>query len=425
MEFITKKQSAVSRTSLAILTAWMFFLLCYISRVEPSVIANELMESFGITASRFGLVSSCLYITYVAMQIPTGVLLDKYGPRAIISIGAITSAVAVYLFGSAQSILQLQLGRLLLGVATASGFIGCTKLINELIHPKKYALFVGLTMFMGCIGGICGSAPTAWMVARVGWRETTFVIAGLGVLISALAFFCMPSFKSSPRGEKNAGNMLDGLRILAKNYRYWALGILCAISYLPITAVAELWGVPFMEKKFALSTANAALSSIFIFVGYGIGSICTPCLARCWNSCKKVLLIFTVLTILVFLPIICVDSLSFRQCIFLLFLFGVFGGTVPLFFTMAYNMVPSQYGGSSSGFTNMLNMSGAIIFQPLLGGLLDYFRSRYGDPANPDGTPIYTLAMYNNAFSVVCWCMALSVLLLLFIKDVRRQEISS
>jgi MFS family permease len=411
----------LSKALPAILTGWMFFLLCYVSRVEPSVIVNELMGTFDMTASTFGFVSSCLYITYVAMQIPTGVMLDKFGSRIIISSGALFCAIAVFIFGSAQSIFQLQMGRLLLGIATASGFIGCTKLISELVPPQKYSLFVGISMFVGCMGGICGSAPTAWMVSKIGWRETTFVIAVVGALTAMLAFFCMPSFSKKPSGDaKNAvQNTLGGLKILVKNPRYWALGVLCAISYLPMTAVAELWCIPLIEKKFAMPTTDAAISSIFIFIGYGIGSMITPCLANQLNSCKKVLLIFTILTIIAFLPIIYWDGISFRQCLFLLFLFGIFGGTVPLFFTMAYNMVPRQYGGSSSGFTNMLNMSGAIVFQPLLGKLLDYFRNAL---TSADGTPLYTFAMYRNAFLIIIVCMVLSIFLLLFIDDFKMRK---
>jgi MFS family permease len=85
----------LSKTLPAILTGWMFFLLCYISRVEPCVIVNELMSTFNMTASTFGFVSSCLYITYVVMQIPVGVLLDKFGSRVIISSGALISAIAI------------------------------------------------------------------------------------------------------------------------------------------------------------------------------------------------------------------------------------------------------------------------------------------------------------------------------------------
>jgi MFS family permease len=240
--------TSASKTLPAIFIGWMFFLLCYVSRVEPGVIVDELMNTFNMTASTFSFVSSCLYITYVAMQVPTGVLLDKFGSRVIISSGALLAAVAVFIFGSAQSIFQLQMGRFLLGIATASGFIGCTKLISELIPPQKYSIFVGITMFTGCIGGICGSAPTAWLVSKIGWREATFVIAGFAALIAVLSFFCMPTLqgKSSGNCASSTKNLLDGLKVLAKNPRYWALGILCAISYLPMTAVAELWCIPFI-----------------------------------------------------------------------------------------------------------------------------------------------------------------------------------
>jgi MFS family permease len=102
-----------------------------------------------------------------------------------------------------------------------------------------------------------------------------------------------------------------------------------------------------------------------------------------------------------------------------MFLFGIFGGTVPLFFTMAHNMVPKRYGGSASGFTNMINMSGAIVFQPLLGKLLDYFRDGLTDSHE---TPLYTLMMYNKAFLVVCLCMVLSLFLLFFIEDDKKEK---
>jgi MFS family permease len=401
----------------AVFTGWMFFLFCYVSRVEPSVIASELMKEFKLTASAFGWVGSFFYIAYVSIQIPTGILLDRWGSRIIIALGAAISSLAVFVFGSAHSLLQLEIGRFLLGLATASGFIGCTKIISEHVPSSKYSLFVGISMFMGCLGGICGSVPTAWLVSHLGWRATTFTISAFGALLSILAFFCM-----SPQAKKVADRptkLFHGISILAKKPSYWALGVLCAISYLPMTAVAELWGTPFIEKKFNIPTEEAAFFASAIFIGYGIGSIITPWLTYVWNSCKKVLFVFSLLSVLSFLPVILWEGLSLSLSMLFLFLFGVFSGTVPLFFTMAFRMVPPQYGGSSSGLTNMINMSGAVIFQPLLGSLLDFFRNGL---TAAQGQPLYTFDMYKYSFLVVMACMALSILLLLVIEDVRPQE---
>jgi MFS family permease len=350
----------------------------------------------------------------VSAQIPTGIFLDRFGSRIVVSLSAALSSLAVFLFGGASTLFQLEVGRFILGLATASGFIGCTKIISEHVPASKYSLFVGISMFMGCLGGICGSIPTAWLVSHLGWRATTFTIAAFGALLAILAFLCM-----APQKEKTTRQptkLLHGISILAKKPSYWSLGILCAISYLPMTAVAELWGTPFMEKKFDIPTEKATFFSAIIFVGYGIGSILTPWLTNVLNSCKQVLLLFTTLSVISFLPVIFLQDLSLSVCLFFLFLFGVFSGTVPLFFTMAFNMVPPRYGGSSSGLTNMINMSGAVIFQPLLGTLLDFFRKGL---TTSTGSPLYTFEVYKSSFLVVIACMALSIFLLQAIEDVR------
>jgi MFS family permease len=397
----------------------MFYLLCYISRVEPSVLSNELMREFNMTASTFGVVISSLYITYCLMQIPNGILLDKFGSRAIMSVSALLCAIGLFIFGSARGPIQLEIGRLVLGLGSASGFIGCTKVISDLVPPQKYSVYVGISMFVGCLGGICGSVPTAYLVAYFGWRTTTFIIASFGIILSFLATRIVTLNSQADSQAAAKSSPLGGIKILARKPKFWMLGIYGAISYLPLSAIAELWCTPFVEKKYGVPTSTAALSATCIFIGYGIGSIITAGLANFFKSCKKVLFIFTILMICIFIPIIYGNGISLSVCFLLLFFFGIFGGTIPLFFTIAFSMVPKQYGGTSSGFTNMIIMTGGFTFQPLLGKLLDYFR---GGIVDANGFPLYTLEMYQSAFQVVLMCMILSIFLIFFIDDVKSSD---
>jgi MFS family permease len=374
------------------------------------------MREFGMTASTFGMVVSSLYITYCLMQIPNGILLDKFGGRIILSISALICSIGIFIFGFAKVPMHLELGRIILGVGSASGFIGCTKVISELIHPSRYSLFVGISMFVGCLGGICGSVPTACLVSHFGWRMTTWLIASIAVLLSLLAMrIAKPKYSNNDGGTQES-KPLDGIKILAKNPKFWILGIYGAISYLPLSAIAELWCTPFVEKKYGVSTSIAALSTTFIFVGYGIGSIITAELANFFKSCKKVIFIFTILMIVSFIPIIYGEGIHIGFYFGLLFFFGVFGGTIPLFFTLAFNMVSERYGGTSAGFMNMIIMAGGFIFQPLLGELLDYFRNGMLDA---NGLPLYTFEMYQDAFLVILSCMIASIFLIFFIEDVK------
>ncbi|MDR2598591.1 MAG: MFS transporter, partial [Holosporales bacterium] len=187
-----------SMTVLSIATGWMFYLLCYVSRVEPSAISGELMLEFGMTASTFGVVISSLYITYCLMQIPSGILLDKFGSRLILTVSALICSIGIFIFGLSKVPMHLELGRLVLGLGSASGFIGCTKVISELIHPRRYPLFVGISMSVGCLGGICGSVLTAYLVSHFGWRMTTYSFALIALFLSLLA-----TRISKPKYEQN------------------------------------------------------------------------------------------------------------------------------------------------------------------------------------------------------------------------------
>jgi MFS family permease len=349
------------------------------------------------------------------MQIPSGILLDKFGSRIILPISALICSIGIFIFGLSAIPAHLEIGRLVLGLGSASGFIGCTKVISELIHPRKYPLFVGISMFVGCLGGICGSLLTAYLVSHFGWRSTTYAIAVFAFLLAILATrISKPKYEQKSETDQET-ELLNGIKILSKNPKFWMLGIYGAISYLPLSAIAELWCIPFMEGKYAIQTSVAALSATFTFIGYGLGSIITAELANLFKSCKKVLLIFTILMILTFIPIIYWDGMPLMLSYGMFFLFGIFGGTIPLFFTIAFSMVPKRYGGTSAGFTNMIVMTGGFVFQPLLGRLLDYFR---GGMMDTSGIPVYTLEMYKSAFCVVLICMILSIFLIFVIDDV-------
>lgn len=107
------------------------------------------------------------------------------------------------------------------------------------------------------------------------------------------------------------------------------------------------------------------------------------------------------------------------MCLVLLFLGSICAGANNLAFAVAYHLVPKEFAGTSAGFTNMLIMSSGVIFQPLLGKLLDFFRNGL---VNSDGTPVYNLVMYRSAFLFVIAGMFLAIIATFFINDVKHKE---
>ena len=405
-----------SAAFLSIAICWMFYLFSYITRVEPSVLANDLMGDFNLTSSVFGFIVSIAYLPYVAMQIPCGVITDKLGTKTMVSASCGLCAIGTFVFGSAESILQLEIGRFLIGLASASAFLCCGKVATEFFDKRKYSMLMGVAMCMGCFGGIAGSAPTAYLVSKFGWRFATYAIAGFGILLTIVA---MTFMKKNEKTNNQKIKLLSGLKIISKNPRAWILGFYGAMTYLPLSALAELWVVPFMEQRYGISTEKAAISSIIIFIGFALGGIISAWVAEKINSYKKTIILFTLGVIVSFWFAIYNDSIDFYTCLTMLFLGGICAGANTLAFTIAYHLVPSEFGGTSAGFTNALVMSSGIIFQPLLGKLLDFFRNGL---VTADGTPVYNLTMYRSAFLFVIVGMFFAIMATFFINDVKHKE---
>ncbi len=399
---------------IGIIIGWLFYLYAYFARVEPGVLTNDLMTEFSLNASEIGAIVSMLYVPYVAMQIPWGILVDKLGCKFIISLCCFLCSVGVLIFGVATEPWHLVVARIIIGLSSSAAYLSCGKVISESL-PSKYSVFMGITMFVGGVGGTLGSTITAGLAKTFGWRNLTYVMATIGFIIGMLAFMFLKPESKSQIVEK--GHTLEGLALLSKNPSCWLIGFYGCTSYLPLSAIAELWGTPFMQARFNVSTTEASICSAVIFICFGLGSILAAKVANIINN-KNTIILFAVGLILAFLVAIYSDSIGFLTCVVLFGVGSIFAGSGTLVFDMTYKFVPSNFAGTSTGYTNMLVMMSGVIFQPLLGKLLDFFRN---GKVNPDGTPLYDIVMYRSSFMCILFVIILSVIGMLFVKERKYQ----
>ncbi len=405
------KERSMRKAICSLLICWFFYLYSYVTRVEPSVLVNQLQSEFGITTSVIGLVISIAYIPYVAMQIPCGILTDKLGIKNMLLASCVLSSIGTFVFGAAETTFQLGIGRFMIGLAAASAFLCCGKVASEYFAKERYAMLMGFAMFMGCLGGIFGTAPIAYFSDMIGWRMTTYVISFIGLILAVAVILTIEKTK---KHEVEQNSLLKGLKILIKNPNAWLIGFYGSMTYLPLSALAELWSVPFVEKRYGISTELAAISPIVIFIGFGLGGIVAAWIAKKINSFRNTIMAFTCLVILTFAIAIYNESVSFWIMMALFFIGGVGAGANTLCFSMAYDLVPREFSGTSSGFTNAVIMSSGILFQPLLGKLLDYYRNGL---TAADGSPIYTVAAYRGAFAFVIVALVLALVVTILIRD--------
>ena len=111
----TQEHSKLSAYLIFFLAA-SFYLYEFILQVAPSVMADPMMKTFHVTAEGFGVISAFYFYAYAPMQLPAGLLFDRYGPRKLMTFALMLCAFGSFFFASTDSVLTASLGRFLIGI---------------------------------------------------------------------------------------------------------------------------------------------------------------------------------------------------------------------------------------------------------------------------------------------------------------------
>lgn len=396
--------------------ASLFYLYETFLRVSPSVMTHDLMRDFEVNSASLGVLSSFYYYAYVILQVPCGMIVDKIGIRRIVTFSTLLCVAGTLLFAESQSISLAKLGRFMIGAGSACAFISCLKVTVEWFNPMRFALVAGLTNMMGTFGGICAGRPLALFVNQLGWREASFWLAMIGLGVAVVAWFWL---KDHPENQMNKEQhaekpFLEGLSFLVKNKQIWLGGIIGGFMYLPISVFAELWGVPFLMHTYKVSNADASTASVMIFIGMAVGGTFSAYLLTHFKSIVSVMRFSAVTSGLVFIGIAYTALFPFWFAFILMFFAGFFIGGQVLCFTLARNNSAADISGTAVGFTNAIVMMGGIIFQPLLGHILDVF---WDGAVTNSGVRLYSTQAYQMSILTIPVCLLICVVVLRFVKE--------
>ncbi|MBW2411614.1 MAG: MFS transporter [Deltaproteobacteria bacterium] len=411
--------------------AWMvwglgaiFYLMGFFQRVAPAVITTELMKEFDINAAALGNLSAFYFYSYVAMQIPTGILSDTQGPRRLLVAGALVAAVGTLMFSMAHSFTLASVGRFLIGASVAVAFVGMLKLANNWFPPHYYAMVSGVALFSGIMGGVSAGTPLRLLVDAFGWRQVIFVSAMITFIIAAAIWlivrddpaekgYTSPNrFAGSTTGQDRKG-IIDGFIQVFRHRNTWLLlmipGGLCG----SVLAFSGLWGVPYFTTHYGLSASRAAALTSSLLVAWAVGGPVFGALSDRIGRRKPLYLVGHIVGILTWFPILFIPNLSFGLLIVLLLTSGFFSGCIIISFAFAKESVPANLAGTISGVTNMGVILGVTLLQPAIGFMLDRFWS--GDII--DGVRIYDITAYQAGFSLMIGWSVIAFILLFFTRE--------
>lgn len=168
-------------------------ILSFLYRMLNALIAPALVAEFGLSPAELGVITGAFFFGFGAMQLPLGVLLDRYGPRPVILVLYAIACGGSLLFIFAPSPVWLIVGRFLMGLGAAGSMMSGLK-AARVWAPADRLPFVSASLFaMTGVGGMIGTAPMGLLVAEVGWRGGLVAILAYSVLLMLLIAVLVPA----------------------------------------------------------------------------------------------------------------------------------------------------------------------------------------------------------------------------------------
>ena len=405
--------------------AAIFYLGVFFLRAAPAVMTSELMRDFHIGGAALGNLSAFYFYSYVAMQIPVGVLTNSMGARKLLTLGAFLAALGTFLFGITDSFAIACLGRAILGGSTAVALLVALRLAAHWFPAKNFGMMSGIALFFGNMGAVFAQVPLRVAIENFTWRETVLGSAGIVFLLGILAWLLVRDDPSEKGYQSYAPPSLQGrqkttlagaFRSMGSVFSYkntWLIMLAQGGLAGSILTYTGLWGAPFLRARYGLTPREAASIATVMLVAFAVGCPVFGALSDKLGKRKPAYLAGALVTALGWLSMFYIDGISVSTFTLLAGVTGFATGAFIIGFPFGRESAPGQYMGTMTGTVNMGNMLGVVFLQPGIGWMLD----RYWDGQLVNGAHVYSLAAYHVGFMLLAGWAVLSVILIAMTRE--------
>lgn len=370
------------------------------------------MQDLNLTAIQFSLLSSTAYLLiYGIMQVPVGIIVDKFGLKKSMLFAIFCCSLANLGFASTHGFYLGFLFRVCTGFGCSFGFICVLIALYDWMPRKNIAFFIGISQLLGTLGPMIAGGPLNTLAENqiIGWRSLSSILAVCGLLLMVLVFLFVDKNRQL-RGSfvvlSRPTSTVNNLRILIRQPQIWFIAVYSAGIYFSLEYLSENEGKHFlMEKGFSSSFSSYMITMAWL--GFALGAPILGYVSDLIKRRKPILFfsgITTTLTLfaIIYLPLGAVETLI---CFFLL---GVGVGSASVSIVMMGEQCKSNYLAAGLGFENAVTMVIVSLVAPAISGLLMKIAH----------SSTYSVHDYQHGFILLVLLPAISVVLLgFFIKE--------
>jgi len=389
------------RSWLVFAVAVAAYMVAVLQRSSLGVAGVEATDRFGVTAAALSSLTVVQLVVYAALQIPVGVMLDRVGPRFLLTLGAVLMCVGQSTLAVAPTLGVAIVGRILVGAGDAMTFISAIRMLSAWFDGKTLPIVSQLLGTSGQLGQVLSAFPLSVALHTWGWTPTYLAAASLSVVVIVVLVMVRSDSPRSrpavtPTWSSSLHHLKDSLSRPGTQLGFWSH----FVTQSSVTVFSLLWGFPFLSIGLGYGpTGAAALLTLVVLIAAVSGPVLGLLSARFPLRRSNIVLGIVVAMGIAWAVVLAWPGQPPLAAVIVLLAIMATGGPGSLIgFDFARTFNPMRALGSASGVVNVGGFTASFIMMLLIGIVLDAIDRARGGSGVP--AELYSLDSFRIAFLV-------------------------
>lgn len=372
-------------------TVLFTYLLMATQRTAPGLITDQLMADFGVTASTIGLLTSMQFLMYTFLQVPMGIMADRYGPNFFLVIGATLTGLGTIIYSVSTHEFVLFFSRIIAGMGDATIWVNMVLILGHWFSKREFVRLIGFAGMTGSLGFLLASVPFSTLIILIGWRGAFFLEGLLLCLCGLLLYFVLvkkskqlfSNGKFVVENELQREKIIFLLRRILSHRQAWAL-FFCHFGLVGgYVGFISSWAVPYGMNVYEMTRSGASQLIMIGLIGALIGAPLMSWLSSRLETIKRPYVVVHVVIFMSWFSFLLYKGNPPFSVLFILFFIIGFGfGASALTFAIVRQSFPMIEAGIVSGFANTGGFLSAVLLPTIFGRILDHFKFASGSLAD-------------------------------------------
>lgn len=345
----------------------IFYAYQYVLRVMPNIMLDDITRQFHIDATVFGQFSGIYYIGYSLMHLPIGIMLDRFGPRKVMTGCILLTVIGLLPILFSDNWIYPIIGRAMIGIGSSAAILGTFKIIRMTFKEQHFPRMLSLSVMIGLIGAVYGGGPVSYMCQLMGYKMVVEIFVGIGILLAGMTYLIVPDAQPT-----HQASVVSNIKTVFRNNNVIMLCCFAGLMLGPLEGFSDVWGSGFLKMAYGLNTTTANYLPSMIYIGMCFGAPVLSLIAEKTGHYLGTIIASGIVMFLIFALLIG-GILTVPGITISFILVGVCCAYQILAIYKASTYVPDSLAGLTTAIANMIIMIFGYGFHSVIGYVVNIY----------------------------------------------------